>query len=483
MKGGFLKHVHGRIKIVTTLGLVALVGVSTLLQNNATQLKNITSLQEGMQTCFTRVHNTLTSRLLGQFDSKYLMKGFTATSEECFGETISFYETLSLSQDRVLEGLNTLANDVHWFHEKALNSTDDNTLTGSNPEGVLISLMTGRYEKLEIKRDQVIDGLNSAKTKIAKNQTNIGLFFYILAGLVPLLIVFDFVLSRRREAELESIERESKQILKEDAMSISEVLPLTQRFLSSAGAIHLSKALDLSFARARRVEAAGVPSQDGVEALSTFKDHGFLSPDEVEKIWSIDDDHETGLTRATNKTDNPATPGQAISVESVLGSVIDIVSAKIFTMGIKLDIDSETVLVEAERETLEQIFYYLLMNSISSYSYEDPNKHLSITMKKLGGTLLVDFFDSGREFSKDFLRQSFGITEKKVDQPDLAVAMSLINDIDGKLSFENVASEDGQKIVGRRVQVVLNVARSTTTVSRLEKGSKKEILRKINESS
>lgn len=475
MKVSFLKSVQGRMKMVTVLSLVALVSVSTFLQKGATRLKDITSLQEGMQTCFTRVHNTLTSRLLNNFDSKYLMKGFTATSEECFGETISYYESLNISSGAVLEGLNTLATDVHWFHEKALNSSSENTLGGSNPENVLVSLMTNRYEKLEVKRDQVVNGLYKLKNQITMRQKTLGIVFYVIAGFVPFFILMDYLGSRRRNSVLRNVEETSKELIEDGDAHIDNVAPLVHQMLRTYNGRYLDRALEQSLANFD-------DNEDGVSIDQVITDDfpvkTMVSLEEADKAWESEEKLYGGKPSRSKKSDL-VTPAQAVNVESVLGSVVDIVSAKIFTMGIKLNIESETVMVEAEKETLEQIFYYLLMNSISSYSYEDPNKYLSITMKRLGATLLIDFFDSGREFSKDFLKQSFGLSNKKVDQPDLAVAMSLIEDMDGKLSFENVSDDGGTRTIGRRIQVVLNVAQAKKRISRVEKGTKKEILSRM----
>ena len=497
MKGGFLQRIQGRIKIVTILGFVGLVSLSTTLQNNTSKVKDITSLQEGMQTCFTRVHNTLTSRLMGSLESKYLSKGFTSLTEECFGETVSYYEALNVGVLAALDDLNTLANDIHWFHEKALNTISGSSLTGANPENVLISLITGRYEKLESRRDSVLEKLNSEKRAIVKSQTSLKNIFYVLVGLLPLLILLDFISTRNKERTVSEVEKEGERLLRDENVSVETIMPLVKRVLSGMGGPNLSKSIELLLAKVRSENKVGplgrvAPAREsrnnrdevlevpaGKATVAPAKGHFLLSEDQIEKLWKENEE----LTE-TAQGNEYLTPKDVVSAEAVLGSVVDLVSSKIFTMGINLDIDSEAVYVTAEREALEQVFYHVLMNSISSYSHDDPNKYLSITMKKLGGTLLIDFFDSGREFGKDFLKHAAGISANHEEQSDLSVALALIDDINGKLSFENVASEDGTRVIGRKVQVVLNVftANEGKRVTKIEKGTKKEILQKMRRS-
>lgn len=497
MKGSVLQRIQGRIKIVTVLGLVGLVSLSTTLQKNTNKVKDITSLQEGMQTCFTRVHNTLTSRLMGSLESKYLSKGFTSLTEECFGEAVNYYETLSIGALTALDDLNTLANDIHWFHEKATSSISGSSLTGENPENVLISLITGRYEKLESRRDSVIEKLNSDKRTIVKNQSSLKNIFYVLVGLLPFLILLDFISTRNRQVMVREVEKEGEKLLQNENISIETVMPLVKRAISAVNGPSLTKSIEILLAK-NNVESRlsqinkktdekeilketiqEVENGSSVKFDTPAKGHFLLSEEQIEKLWKENEE----LTDAALDDDH-ATPRDVVSAEGVLGSVVDLVSSKIFTMGINLDIDSETVFVKAEREALEQVFYHVLMNSITSYSHDDPNKYLSITMKKLGGTLLIDFFDSGREFGKDFLKHAAGLGSSTAAQSDLSIALGLIDDIDGKISFENVASEDGLRVIGRKVQVVLNVFTANTAstgkrVTKIEKGTKKEILEKM----
>ena len=138
------------------------------------------------------------------------------------------------------------------------------------------------------------------------------------------------------------------------------------------------------------------------------------------------------------------------------------------------------------------MIYHLLTNAIENYDFEDPKKYLKIGVRTLGSTVFMDIFDSGREFSKEFLRQSKGLATGLLEHTDLAIAQSLAEDMGAKLSFENVGNEDGAH-VGRKVQLVLTAAadrnkkqtnrksqnHSKKKVTRVERGTKKEILERM----
>ena len=111
--------IQEKTKILSLAGLASLVIVSVGIQNNSIKTQELSTLKGGLQTCFTRLHNSYTARLLGS-DSQYLSSGFTETTEECLGETIHTYETLAMDNTIILDDLNTLANDANWFHQKIM---------------------------------------------------------------------------------------------------------------------------------------------------------------------------------------------------------------------------------------------------------------------------------------------------------------------------------------------------------------------------
>ncbi|MCR9205347.1 MAG: hypothetical protein NXH75_12260, partial [Halobacteriovoraceae bacterium] len=76
--------------------------------------------------------------------------------------------------------------------------------------------------------------------------------------------------------------------------------------------------------------------------------------------------------------------------------------------------------------------------------------------------------------------QSKGLATGIVQHTELAIAQSLIEESYGKISFENVANEDGES-VGRKIQVVLEavISKEKSIPKKkvhVEKTTKKEFL-------
>lgn len=475
------KWIQGRTKTFSTIGLFALVGLSSVIQNFSTKNTQLTNLQDGIQTCFTRVHNTYTARLIGS-GSQYLQESFVTNTEECFGEAVRVYENLAVGNSAILEDLNALSNDINWFHQKVTAAPKEGLFDG-NPENVLLSNIGSKFEKLEIKKESVIEGLASAKVMVTGKKKTVGTFFYLFAALVPIFLFMDYLRRKTQEDTLSEVEESARKILREGNPKIEAIHELVYRALSGFGLKNLSKIYESFIVRGSLPTESEILASDkqtdevGAPIMIKLGDRKSLQND-IEKAWTEKEVPKTKTKVAKKKP--------TIELEDSLSNVLDIVSSKIFTQGIKIDINTEPVNVFGEIEVIEQAFYHLLVNAIDNYNFEDPNKYLSINVRKLGATVLVDFFDSGREFSKEFLRQAKGLATGIVQHTELAIAQSLIEDSYGKISFENVANEDGVQ-VGRKIQVVLEATSSQEKsipkrrLSRVEKSTKKEFLKALKE--
>lgn len=478
MKVNLGKWIQGRSKILATAGLFALVGISAGLQNFATQSSKVVALQEGLQTCFTRLHNSYTARLIGS-GSEYLTDSFVRNTEECFGEAIRVYESLEVDNGVVLEDLNALSTDVGWFHQKATAKAVDGLFDG-NPENVIVANMGSRFEKLEIKKEEINEALISEKTRINSQKGMLASLFYVVAAIVPLFIGLDYFRQKSQEDVLENGEREAKKILKDGNANGAAVKELIVRTLSGLGLRSLARLYEMTTLREGIEEPV---TQKGTQADEAGSPVFVSGKNDKETALKID---EAWLEGESKKPRKPKVKRATFSLEESIGSVVDLVSSKIFTQGIKLDINSEDIEVFGEREPFEQALYNLMNNAIENYNFDDPHKYLSLNVRKLGSTVFMDLFDSGREFSKGFLRQAKGLSTGMVEHTELAIAQSLVEDFDAKISFENVANEDGDQ-VGRKAQLILEAVSSNEKsipkrrLARIEKATKKELLKKMQE--
>lgn len=490
MKVNLGKWIQGRSKVLATVGLFALVGISAGLQNFATQNSKVLALQEGLQTCFTRLHNSYTARLIGS-GGEYLMDSFVKNTEECFGEAIRVYESLEIGNGVILEDLNALSTDVGWFHQKVTAQAVDGLFDG-NPENVILSNMGSRFEKLEIKKEQINEALISEKNRISSQKGMLASFFYVVAAIVPLFIGLDYFRQKNQEDILDNGEKEAKALIKQGNASAQTVRELVVKTLTGLGLRSLARLYEMTTVRE---EAEGTTGEATLAESRPVDEVGeqvlVAGNNPKDAALKIDVAWVQASPSEQKEKDKPA-PKKVIkrstfSLEESVSSVVDLVSSKVFTQGINLDINSEDIEVYGEREPFEQALYNLMNNAIDNYNFDDPHKFLSLNVRKLGSTVFMDLFDSGREFSKEFLRQAKGLSTGMIEHTELAIAQSLVEDFDAKISFENVANEDGAQ-VGRKAQLILEAVSSKEKslpkkrVARLEKTTKKELLKKMKES-
>ena len=488
MKVGLLNKIQGRTKVLSIVGLASLVMVSAGIQNNSIKAQKLLALKGGLQTCFTRLHNSYTARLLGA-ESEYLTNAFTQTTEECLGETVRAYETLGLNNNIILDDLNTLANDANWFHQKITAQEAGGTFEG-NPESVLLSALGSRFERLELKKIQINDAIHSLQNAINGRKGTMSTFFYVIAAFVPLFLGLDYLRRRSDEQALEEVLEESDRLLADDKVSLATVKPLVTKALNLMGLGKLAQLFEVAVFRSQNETKAD--SVAGVQA--PVEESNIARAQQIEEMWTRPASAEKAEVAAKEVVEEKKEEykeelrplkknlGPVVELEDRIAGVVDLLSSKVFTMGINLDIKSEEVKVHADEEALDQVIYHLLTNSIDNYDFEDPKKYLSINVRTMGSTVFLDIFDSGRQFSKEFLRQAKGLSTGILEHTDLAIAQSLVTDMGARISFDNVGNEDG-KHVGRKVQVVLTAAESNKTnkkVTRVEKGTKKEILERMN---
>jgi len=158
----------------------------------------------------------------------------------------------------------------------------------------------------------------------------------------------------------------------------------------------------------------------------------------------------------SQKTNN----NSGILLDTVLSKVIDIHSGKIFTQGIKLDLNVEDdIFVQIDQESLEQMFYYLILNAINA-SEVVQEKKITINLKKLGGTVLVETSYLGRSFPKELILDQLGLEklgEDKFEKAlgiELTIVNSLAKENESKLTFENI-KKPGLGVIGSKLRLTL----------------------------
>lgn len=154
--------------------LVALIGITYGIQENSIRIKRLSNFESGMQTCFSRVNQTYTAKMLGDTTSDYLTSNFQNLTEECFAEGILNVEDSFKSElAQVAKKLSTLASNVHWFHEDILSPNSTKTLGG---DGESRDVGT-RFEKIETTKDEILEASDKYKGELANSLNQSKTFF------------------------------------------------------------------------------------------------------------------------------------------------------------------------------------------------------------------------------------------------------------------------------------------------------------------
>lgn len=434
------------LSLLAVGGVAIIIAISLVRSVLGGRINSLYTLQDGVQTCFGRLSQSYTAKIINDRLSQYLSNDFMKTTEDCFSEALTMTrEKMSYVSRQVEEELNTLAEDAHWYHEK-LNARSD---AGLNPvpQSVILANLGSRFQKLEQKRNQLIEVIDQNRATLISRNDYVSWAFFLLA---PIVLLFSG-LRMWKEWAREETAQESNEIIAEQTPIIAQ----TQ--VDRAGPV------------------VSVAPQAGAEALK-----------KIDKMWeefNREDAQTIVEDEAQESTDN-----QVVNLSDAFTQVMDILSSKIFTTGIQVDFEIDQELrVLAKNEALEQIIYHVMMNSINSYDYEHNSKSLKVTTKKLGGTLLVSFIDRGRGFNKDFLK-SLALGNSISNDPqhlELMICRELVKEFQGLISFENMAHKNGE-ILGSKVELVLRIdpayldeTKKSKLVS-LVRGKKRDVIKRLS---
>src|SRR3990167_8699403 len=133
--------------IIGATTITAILAMMTWTTHNSIhQYRAANELKSGVSTCFTRINQTLTAMLIGDFSAEYVQTSFTTDTQDCLSESLSFFENNLKGQINVQKDLNSLSTDTYWFHEKVASIS---SLAQRETVNVQTSNIIDKYVKLE----------------------------------------------------------------------------------------------------------------------------------------------------------------------------------------------------------------------------------------------------------------------------------------------------------------------------------------------
>jgi hypothetical protein len=459
----------------TLLGM-ALLGVLVFttynIQENSAKIKKISNFESGMQTCFSRVNQTYTAKLLEDATSQYLTQNFQGLTEECFAESLmSIDENFKIELASSLKKLRTLASNVHWFHEDLI--APQGVVSLSNGEGRDIG---SRFEKIENTKDEVLDDSEVFKNSVSKELNSGKNIFYVTSTLLVVLMVLEYLSNTKRKISNNAREIEASIELQDNggiqSVKLGEIVrvALEQNDLNNCAKLFNNYYINSTFEKTIRTK--GKNALDNLMVPNTI-----ATTETIDKIWN---DDSIGVVADVGAHKMITEVG--LNLDNNCSKVIDLLAEKLFSKGIQIDINvDEKIAVKGNEEVLEQVLYHALAFSINTTENTTQSKNVTLNAIKLGDIVAIDIINTGTGFSSEMLKNKNGIDSLSSEADlDLKICQSLITEMNGRLQIDNRIGQTGN-VTGSRLKLILKSAENTTKkLIDLKKGSKQVILAQIS---
>lgn len=455
--------------------LTALVFNTYNIQENSGRIKRLTNFESGMQTCFSRVNQTYTAKMLAETASNYLTQNFQNLTEECFAEGIlNVEDSFKAELSSIAKKLSTLASNVHWFHEDILSPGSARSIVNDGE-----SRNVGeRFEKIETTKDEILESSERYKVEVTNSLNNEKTVFYISATLLVILMFSEYMSNSRRRLSNDIREKEAEGELLDNggvaSVKVGEIIrsALEQNNLINCSKLFVNYHVHQSFDKSMKNKNLSLEElMTPIGAKATVKMN-----EAIDKIWY---DDNIGLTADNGKK----RIFQDLNLENISSSTIDLLLEKVFSRGVKLDVKiPDNLMIKGRPEELEQTLYHLVNYAINSASHSKGEKNISIYAHRLGDIVAFDLIHSGLGFDEELLKQRVGINNSgKLLDVDLQICQTLLEEIEAKFQLDNKLNQNGE-IIGGRIKIIFKAGSiSATKLVDLKVGSKKEILASLNQ--
>lgn len=461
----------------TALALtVGLVGAGIFLLSQSQKLQRLSVLEEGMGTCFGRVAQTFTARMIGEDRSVYLDKGFTQSTEECFGEAASWASMAAADTGatKAAATANKLANEVTFFHAK-IHGTDAQFT--KNNDIVQTSHLNTRFQGLEGLREDVLADVAVAKASARTGVLRSKIAFYLFAIACPIAFFMLWWSGREQARTNREVEEEAQSSLESGKATLNATKTLIDRVLANNDLPRTKDLFDRTYALLS-LEGKGSLK---VRPLTATDEKG--REDQIESAWQASEQEVVipkNLPKALASMVNKDL-GPTCDLEAIVTRHLDVLSGRLFTKGIRLDLNIEEgteLRILGKNEDVEQVVFHAINNAIATA--EASSREVQVMMKRLGGIAMLQVDVAGTQFTEETLLESAKTNSAKaLEEVDLQICRELAKD-HAKLSFENTSE-------GRRIQLVFDVSKIESTsvqdgkrVTNVTKGTKREILAQFN---
>lgn len=447
------------------------------LNSNFDHQKNLMSLNSGVDTCMTRLGQTLTARMIGDSSSGYLGQEFTQITSDCFGDLVETSKVTPLrSNASYFNELNEINKRIATFHQIALRDIDQKTIT------VVASNLGTRFEKIERAidgtRSSIESGLAHVSTTLFYQQALLLFIFFAMGG----MLIHQFLRSRERKQFSAEIEKEAENYLSRGEFSSSRVQVLVKESLERRGLKYLAQLSSRFYAYhslpSQRVTME-VPKIDQA-GVAEFVDPSKVSVETIERIWG-NESAKTRMPQFQSLPEQDKPVGQT-ELNPIVDGIIDKLSKRFFAHGVRIDMDVEDLLlIDGQHESIEQILFQSFQ-VVGKGVEQSEDRFLKVLTKRFGKTIILEMAASGEGFKQSFIKSQIGLSHDSEQDPiEVSIINELARDADVRITYDNHFDEQGD-IIGRMVKITMTGQKGEDkkVINRVGRGTKREILEEFS---
>lgn len=440
-----MKNLNFSVKTLafTAGAFIVLSFGSIFMQNNLNvKAQKMTTLSNGVGTCFTRVNQSFTALMIQDFSSAYLQQDFMNNTQECFNVANKQFDLLwGKAFKDGYKYINQLVSDLHWFNEKTMklkNLVQDGgvSLTNSN--------IINKYAGLETAKTQFTEAVDKQKETTNTWATTWFIFSFVgFVGFTLVASIFGIQQKKNREifAEIEASTADGE-------INAAKVDRILENVFSKLEMPNTYKVVNNYYSSLLEAQYAGqVATDDQVRTQEV---------EAVKEVVKTADFHHA------------------------MDSVLETIQTKTFTHGIILDMDmDDEYLVKGDQEALTQFLYNVMDYATQNSLHQNEGRKITLRTKPLGGTAYLKVGIANYCFNPDELNYLNGSESEATNvNMNLMLMKELLADIKATIAVKNKMSAQ-ENIEGCEIEVIFVRYKEESTeksVAHVVKGTKKEIL-------
>lgn len=479
-----VQHKFSKARVsILAFSSVSILAIAYMLSGVSSKYKLVSTIQNGIQVCSTRVQQTYTAGVAGDMNSTYLDSNFTAQTGECFAQVTDLMNEYGKFSSAIIKKFNTVSSNVHWFHESLRSTGKGFSVTDKN----FTSNMDEKYSQFEDSVDAGTILIDNHVESIASSLSNIKIALSLISLVFVLTFIWEVTYKRLITRRRNEIEDEALSLLMMNGENnMDEIESVIINALELNEMKHCSKLYSnqkQSFKRETR--KATISANENKTFGMLLSDNDQDAKQVADQLWSISEEG------ANADSESIVPMVQSCEISSINRFISCKVQDQFKESGIEFKVDTQEKEIIGERETIEQIQYNILLDAAKN-ALEADEEHRSIEVQ--GKTLGAIYYLS---------ISSYGSNKSGVElETSVQVVRELLKDISGRLELANLYNDDLQpvgrkyKLIFKTKEIALGEKRpsakiieeqvkeeisqmETKKVTRVERGTKRELMERL----